>query len=329
MKIFITGGSGFIGGRLTERLIVENHDVTLLLRNLSSTLWVDSARVKIIPGDIFNTDSLIAGMKECDWVFHLAAHTGSWSEDPSLPYHVNVSGTLNVLEAALKSNIRKVVFTSTCGTLGYSENGETLDESSNNTTRFCTIYEETKAEAEKKAVEYCRKGLDVVIVNPSRIYGPGILTRGNSMTRIIKGYIRGTWRIVPGTGKSIGNYVFIDDVVEGHIMAAYKGVAGERYILGGENLSFSELFEIIADESGTIRKLVHLPLTVMKFLAGTMLFISKVFRLPPLITKEWLEKYMNDTIISSEKAIEQLGYRITPFRSGVKKTICWLKTLEK
>ena len=100
---------------------------------------------------------------------------------------------------------------------------------------FIHFMKETKAEAEKIALDYSKKGLDVVTVNPTRVYGPGKLTESNSMTKIVRLYISGLWRIIPGDGKSIGNYVFIDDVVEGHILAARFGRKGERYILGGEN----------------------------------------------------------------------------------------------
>jgi nucleoside-diphosphate-sugar epimerase len=282
--------------------------------------------VKIIKGDISDIQSLKAGMKGCDWVFHLAAFTGSWSKDPEIPFNVNVNGTINVLEASKVCGIKRVIFTSTCGTMGYSENGKVIDETTNTDPHLCTIYERTKAEAEKKALAYFRNGLDVVIVNPSRIYGPGLVTKGNSLTRIINLYIRGFWRIVPGTGKSVGNYVFIDDVVDGHIFAAFKGVPGERYILGGENLSFSKLFEIVGEAARKPRKMLYLPIGLMKTIANFMLIIPVIFQKPPLITREWLEKYNHDAVISSEKAIGQLGYRITPFSSGVKKTIDWLRS---
>jgi nucleoside-diphosphate-sugar epimerase len=120
--------------------------------------------------------------------------------------------------------------------------------------------------------------------------------------------------------------VFIDDVVDGHIFAAFKGVPGERYILGGENLSFSKLFEIVGEAARKPRKMLYLPIGLMKTIANFMLIIPVIFQKPPLITREWLEKYNHDAVISSEKAIGQLGYRITPFSSGVKKTIDWLRS---
>lgn len=326
MKIFLTGGSGFIGSRLTERLILENHEVTLLLRDPGKDLWFNRNKVKIIEGDLFDTDILIQGMQECELVFHLAAYTKPWSKDPSVPYRVNVTGTINILESALKTGVKRVVMTSSCGTLGYSESGSAVNELTVRNKPLFTTYEKTKEEAEQRALEFCSKGLDVVIVNPSRLYGPGSLTSGNSMTRIIRGYLRGTWRIVPGKGKAVGNYVFIDDVVDGHIKAALRGVSGEKYILGGENLSFTALFDTIGEESGRKRLMIHFPLSIMRAIIKIIGTGSRILGKLPVITEEWIEKYMKDAVISSDKAISRLDYKITPFRTGVGKTIDWLRT---
>lgn len=326
MKVFITGGTGFIGTRLTEKLISENNTVTLLARNPSTSAFAGDDRVTLLKGDLFNKSVLLEGMKDCDWVFHLAAYAKPSYKDPSQVTRVNVDGTVNVFEAALQSNVKKTVFTSTGGTMSFSHNGKPVDESTNPNPELHTLYEKTKADAEKIAVDYSKKGLDVVIVNPTRVYGPGKLTESNSLTKIITLYISGFWRIVPGDGKAIGNYVFIDDIVEGHILAAKYGRSGERYILGGENHSFCDLFAIIGNEAGKKRILVNLPAGLMKGIIGLSVFFSKIARTPPALTMDWLDKYLNNWIMSSEKAIEELGYKVTPLNTGVSKTIQWLKT---
>jgi farnesol dehydrogenase len=146
------------------------------------------------------------------------------------------------------------------------------------------------------------------------------------MTKIIRLYISGLWRIIPGNGKSIGNYVFIDDVVEGHILAARFGRSGERYILGGENHSFLSLFDIIGETSGKRRILVNLPAGLMKRIIKGVIFMSKISGSPPAITMDWLDKYLNNWIMSSNKASMELGYKITPLYEGVSRKIQWLKT---
>jgi farnesol dehydrogenase len=146
------------------------------------------------------------------------------------------------------------------------------------------------------------------------------------MTKIIGLYISGLWRIIPGNGKSIGNYVFIDDVIEGHIQAARFGRSGERYILGGENHSFRGLFDIIGETAGKKRILINFPAGLMKGIIKGFMFISKISGSPPVITIDWLDKYLNNWIMSSNKASIELGYKITPLSEGVSRTIQWLKT---
>ena len=324
MKIFITGGTGFIGTRLTEKLVEENNEVILLLRSASVPEFPGNDKVKFVRGDIFDEKALTEGMAGCDWVFHMAAFTKPWSKDPSAAFRTNVTGTINVLDAATRSNIKKVVITSTGGTMSYSHDGKPVNESTNPDPEYHTLYEKTKAEAEKISTLYSKKGLKVVIVNPTRVYGPGKLSKSNSLTKIIKLYISGFWRILPGNGESIGNYVYIDDVVNGHILAASSGRNGERYILGGEDLSFRELFGIIGKVSGKKRRVFRLSFTFLKIVIRLSTMFSKIAGTPPVITKDWLDKYMNDWIMSSNKAIKELGYKITPFSEGVALTIKWL-----
>jgi nucleoside-diphosphate-sugar epimerase len=324
MKIFITGGTGFIGRRLTEKLVSLGHEVILLLRDPAKAASYDNGKVQYILGDIFNREALIKGMAGCDLVFHMAAYTKPGSADPSIPYKINVTGTVNVLETATACHVKKIVLTSTGGTMGYSQNGNPVNELTNSEPQFNTIYEKTKFEAERIATEYSDRGIDIVIVNPTRVYGPGILSKSNSLTKLIKLYISGLWRILPGSGKSIGNYVYINDVVDGHILAARSGIKGERYILGGENLTFRELFDITGEISGKKRVLFPLPSVIMKVIIKSALFISWITGKPPFITSGWLDKYMNDWIMSSDKAVNELGYRITPFRTGVAETITWI-----
>lgn len=327
MKVFVTGGTGFIGARLTEKLIESDHEVTLLARNPSMVPYAGNEKVTILKGDLSDRDLLKKGMKSCDWVFHMAAYAKPSYKDPSVVTGINVDGTVNVFEAALESGVRKVVFTSTAGTMSYSHDGMPVDEETNKNPELHTLYEKTKAEAEKIAVDYTAKGLDVVIVNPTRVYGPGRLSESNSVTRIIKLYMSGLWRINPGDGSSTGNYVYVDDVAEGHILAARHGRGGERYILGGENHSFSRLFDTIGTAAGKKRILVKLPAGLMKAIVKIITFFSGIFRISPPITRDFLDKYLRDWIMSSDKAVRELGYRITPLSEGVSKTIEWLKTI--
>lgn len=326
MRIFITGGTGYIGTRLTEKLAVQGNEVVILARDPDKCIKLNN--VTSVRGDILNEAALRKGSTGCELVFHMAAFTKPWSKDRTLPFKTNVTGTRNVIEAAIGAGARKIVITSTGGTMGWSRNGKPVDESTNQPAEYHTDYEKTKAAAENMAIEYCRNGIDITIVNPTRVFGPGLISKSNILTFIIKKYLAGKWRIMPGDGKSIGNYVFVDDVVDGHILAGKYGRSGERYILGGENLSFSEVAQIISEETGIRKKLVPFPFSVMRIISGISTVYSGVFRAAPFLTREWIDKYSKDWIISSDKAVAELGYRITPFRTGVSETIRWIKTEE-
>jgi farnesol dehydrogenase len=325
MKYFITGITGFIGSNLARYLLAGGHQVNALVRNPEDTGSLNHPNLHLFKGDLQNKWVLFDGMEDCDVVFHLAAYAKPWSKDPATFHKINVEGTVNVFEAAKKTGVGKVVFTSSAATMSPSKGNFPTDESTPRHEPFFNEYEATKSEAESIAENFAAGGLQVVIVNPSRVYGPGPITPSNSVTRMICGYCRGTWKIIPGDGKKIGNYVFIDDVINGYMLAADKGRSGERYILGGENLSFDDLFSTIGKVSGIHHKMIHLPLFVMHCAARFMEWQNKITGIPPAITTSWVVKYLHDWSMSSAKAERELGYHITSLEEGVRKTIEWLK----
>jgi nucleoside-diphosphate-sugar epimerase len=325
MKYFMTGITGFIGSNLARQLATDGHQVNALIRSKIPDDLKDLKGISFFNGDLFDLPVLDDAMKGCQVAFHLAALAKPWAKDPLEFTRINVQGAVNVFEAALKAGVGKVVFTSSAATMSPSNSAECTDEDTPRSIPLFNEYETTKAEAERMAREYCLKGLPVVIVNPSRVFGPGPLNTSNSTTKMIAGYVQGNWRIIPGDGQKIGNYVFIDDVVYGHLLAAQKGRAGERYILGGDNLSFDEFFLKIGKVAGRRRSMVHLPLIIMKTGARLMELQNKLTGIPPLITAPWVKKYLNHWSLSSGKAVRELGYTITPFETGVKKTLEWLE----
>jgi nucleoside-diphosphate-sugar epimerase len=328
MKYFMTGITGFIGSNLARQLATDGHSVNAIIRNTLAPEFENHPNIHLFKGDLQDTAVLRKAMEDCEVVFHLAAFAKPWSKDPEEPHRINVEGTINVFEAALANGVKKVVFTSSAATMSPSEGRLASDESTPRRMPFFNAYEVTKAKAEQIAKDYCGKGLHVVIVNPSRVYGPGPLNPSNSVTRMIVGYYKGTWRIIPGNGTKIGNYVFIDDVVHGHLLAAQKGKAGERYILGGQNITFEELFRIIGKVTGKYHRMLHLPLVVMTVAAKFLEFQNLLTGIPPAITADFVKKYLVHWSLSSDKAITELGYRFTPFEEGVSKTLEWLRSEE-
>ncbi|MFN8240826.1 MAG: SDR family oxidoreductase [Bacteroidales bacterium] len=323
MKYFVTGATGYIGEMLVRNLVKDGHQVHCLYRNPLKTKYIEQENVTLFKGDILDRESLKRAARGCSGLFHTAAFTGIKGSDKEI-YELNVTGTKNVLDAALEAGISEVVLTSTTGVIGPSS-GTVVNESTARSARYFIKYEETKAAGEKVALEYIPRGLNIRIVNPSRVYGPGQFSDSNGVTRMILLYIKGRWRIIPGNGKSIGNYVYIDDVVSGHMLAMQKGKCGERYILGGENADFNEFFRIVSEISGRKQVMFRLPLPVMLAAAGTMEFISALTRTAPFVTRGLVRRYNHNWESSSGKAIRELGYSPRSLREGVASTISWLK----
>ena len=204
-------------------------------------------------------------------------------------------------------------------------NGNLNTEDKQFTGNHFTHYDRSKDMAEAKVREYIEKGLEAVIVNPSRVYGPGILSRSNAVTKIISLYIRGKWRIIPGNGLCIGNYVYVDNVVDCHISAMHKGRTGERYLAGGENLSFNDFFETLSRVSGVKYRMFLLPFDLIMMIARIIQFTSNITGWPPAITPAFVRRYNNNWALSSEKAIQELEYKPGTIEEGLKKTIEWIK----
>jgi len=327
MKILITGATGFIGKTLTQKLAEDGHMVHAMYRSEEKAKTIEHRNVRLFKGDITDYSSLESAMGSCEVVFHMAAYAKVWAKDSATFNRINVQGTVNVLDAALREGVRKIVFTSSAGVFGPSVNGIVTEKTERKISYF-NEYEIAKALAEEKISEYINRGLDIVVVNPTRVYGPGILNESNGITKMIKKYSEGKFRWIPGNGKSIGNYVYVDDVVEGHILALEKGKSGERYILGGNNVSFNSFFEQLAAASGKNQRMIKLPLPLMQAIAYFLSLRAKVFGIPPLITPPWVKRYVHNWEVSSEKAIYELGYEITPLDVGLKKTLGWLKEEE-
>ncbi|MBI4429215.1 MAG: NAD-dependent epimerase/dehydratase family protein [Ignavibacteriales bacterium] len=322
MRILVTGGTGYIGSKLVERLVQQGERVNVLGFPADQEFSFPLEQVCFFVGDVLNQSLLDRAMQRCDRVFHLAAYARNWSKDVKTFFRVNVDGTRAVLDTAIKNNIRKVVCTSTNLTFGPS-NGKAVDESAKRQPVFYTPYERSKFIAEQLVRSYVRKGLHVVMVNPTRVFGPGALVESNAVTKMMKWYTEGKWRLILGDGRAVGNYVFVDDVVQGHLLAMEYGKAGENYILGGENLSFNEFFATLAELSGK-RRMIHLSAALAMVYARFERFLAQRFSHHPVISPGWAQTFLANWANSTTKAESELGYRPTPAREAMRKTLEWL-----
>lgn len=333
--LFVTGATGFIGVRLVEALVARGHRIRALSRRERPEPppgmgWSDGGplaheRVEIVRGDVTDLDSLRRGMEGCTHVFSLAGLAQNWAPRRAMYWEVNRQGMLNVFQAAREQGAARIVWTSTSVTFGPSPPGEVIDESTPRITpEFFTDYEHSKADAEADALRLAREGLPVVIVNPTRVFGPGHLHEGNAVAQLIDDYDRGLFPFLPAGGRHVGSWAFVDDVVEGHILAMVRGRIGERYILGGDLASLREFFRTVGQVTGRRRRQAPIPPFVPLGLSWLLKKRAEWFGVHPQITPGWVRTFVRDWAHSSDKAQRELGYQPTPLAEAIRITYEWL-----
>ena len=262
MKALVTGGTGFLGANLAAGLIDRGWQVRVLRRSTSPLDAVKDLNVEHAVGDVLEPDSLPAAMDGLDVVFHTAAISLYWRYKPDVIYKVNVDGTRCVLEAAEQAGVRRVVFTSSAAAVGFVKDRLATEDDPFNQLPGQFPYGHSKWLAEEIARGAAKNGQDVTIVNPSIIVGPRDINW--NFGSVIKEVIR---RRAPGVPPGGANFIAVEDVVAGHIAAAEKGRPGERYILGGENLTHRQVADIVAHVVGVRPPRWNIPRGLIPLLA--------------------------------------------------------------
>ncbi len=323
--ILITGASGYVGGRLIQAIDPTKYRVIALYSNTPLPKHLTKLpHVSPLQVNLTNPDQVKRALIGVDQVFHLAAYAKMWAKNPSTFYRVNVEGTQWLLDAAVMHGVERVVFTSTAGTFGPQTSSTPISENTQPTAPPFTEYERTKSLALDMAFSYTNT-LDVIAVSPTRVYGPGTMSQSNAVTHILERYRKGRFRFLPGNGKSIGNYAYVDDVVNGHLLALSKGKSGENYILGGENLSFVDLFTLMGEVTGNPRSVFPLPLPLLNASAQFMDWRATKFGMEPAILPEFVKKYMHHWETDISKAKRELGYEVTPALEALGITFNWIQ----
>lgn len=325
-KIFITGATSSIGMHLVQLLLTEEVTLHLLVRSKKKCVRFQHPRIVLFEGDLHAIETINQAMKGCDQVYHLAANASVWLKKSGDYFNVNVEGTRNVLDVACSNKIKKVVVTSSAGVYGPSISSPIYEQKAREID-FFNEYESSKALAELLVHRYVvEKGLNAVIVSPTRVYGPILYGPVTSTTLLIDKYVNGSWRIYPGTGNEIGNYAYIEDVAFGHILAMNNGKKGHHYILGGENCNYVDFYKSLSDVSTIHRTMFRVPNWIQLSVAWFQLTRAKILGVPPAITPKWLAKGKYNWEVNCSKAQNELGYSITPLEIGLSKTV---KSLQK
>jgi len=320
MKILITGATGYVGSQLVKQLIEQREEINILVRDIYSIHIPAGKNINVFKGDITDQESISKAIKGCKQVYHCAAVAKFSMADRNILFSTNVNGTRNILEASLKTNIQKLVFTSSAAVFGPSLTTP-LTETDSRIEAFESDYDISKHQAEKLVHEFVAKGLNAVIVNPSRVYGPGPATYSNAVNRMIQKFLDKKMLLFPNIGKYISNYCYIDDVVNGHLLAMQKAKAGENYILGGENISYDKLINSIIKYADLKNYILKVPVSFAKKFASLSVFLNKDSELTPSL----ITRFAKHRMLKCEKAIKELGYHITTFDEGIKTTIDYLK----
>ena len=325
MKIFITGATGYIGTSLVHKLADEGHELNLLVRSKNNSGHLKRKGVTLYYGDILNKYALDLAMQGCCQVYHLAALAKVWIKNPNNYFDINLLGTKNVLEAARKNGIQKMVFCSTAGVYGASLKQEITEESLR-TYDFSNEYESSKALAESLVKDYIIKNkMHIVIASPTRVYGPSRFHPPTLVNLMISKYLEGKWKVLPGNGRTAGNYVYIDDVVQGMVLCMENGRNGNTYLLAGENHSMRSFFNTLAHISGKYHVLYKIPLWLVNIAAYVQFSLAELFSIEPSFTHKWLSKTRYDWKVAGKKAVQSLGLRQTTLEDGLKKTVNWLR----
>lgn len=320
MKILITGATGYIGHQLACKLAVEGEQINILVRDVHAVHLPENKNIHVFKGDITDPASIDIAIKGCSQVYHCAAVAKFSLDDKDALFAINVKGTKNILAASLANTVEKLVFTSSAAVLGPSLTTP-LTEKDERIEPFESDYDLSKHLAEIQVQEFVRKGLDAVIVNPSRVYGPGPDTYSNAVNRMVEKLLDKRMFLFPDIGNYVTNYCYIDDVVNGHIMAMQKGRSGENYILGGENISYETLLKSVIKYAGTKKHILKIPVSFAKAFAYLSGFFNKDAELSPAL----ITRFAKHRMLNNEKAVKDLGYYITPFDKGIQTTIDYLK----
>lgn len=322
MKALVTGATGFVGGAVARALVRAGQEVRVLTRSDADLQNLEGLPVERIAGDLRDPASLKQALQGCRHLYHVAAHYALWAKDPSIFYDVNVTGTVNLLEAAREVGTERIVYCSTIGAIGLPpDGGPGTEETPVSLSQMAGHYKRSKYLAEQEVLRLAKEGLPVVIVNPSAPVGEGDV-KPTPTGQVIVDFMKGRMPAYIETGMNI---VDVDDVAEGHLLAMQKGRQGERYILGCKNLLLREVFDILSRITGRKAPALKLPRLAVLPLAYLNHWLANVTGRPPRIPLEGVKmaKYMMHYDCS--KAIRELGIPQTSPDVAIEKAVRWFK----
>ena len=322
MRALVTGATGFVGAAVAKALVAAGWQVRVLVRSGSDRGNLQPLAVQIVEGELADTGSLERALEGCDGLFHVAADYRLGTRDPRPLYRTNVEGTRNILGAARTVGVPRIVYTSSVATVGIPADGAPGDERTPVILgNMIGHYKRSKYLAEEVAREAARAGLSVVIVNPSTPVGPGDI-KPTPTGQLVLDAACGRMPAYVDTGLNI---VHVDDVAAGHLMAFERGHAGERYILGGEDMSLQTILAQIAGLTGRKPPRIRLPYGVVLPMAYLAEGFAKLSGRTGRLTLEGVRMSRKRMFFSSDKAVRDLGYRWRPPQEAFADALRWFR----
>ena len=323
MRAFVTGATGFLGSHVARALAEQGAQLRLLVRPTSDLRNIADLNADRIAGDLRDPASFENALQGCDALFHVAADYRLWVRDPEQMYRSNVEGTRALLECAKKSGVRRVVYTSSVATMGFGSNGDVADEESPASLGdMIGPYKRSKFMAEQVAFEAAHGGLDVVVVNPTTPVGERDI-KPTPTGRIVLDFLKRKFPAYVDTGL---NLVDATECARGHIQAFEKGRSGERYILGGENLTLKQILDRLGAITGLKSPSVKLPY-VFALATGVVdeMITGRLLGREPRATIDAVRMGRKMMFVSSGKAERELGWRPMPVDGALRRAVDWFR----
>lgn len=323
MKSLVTGASGFLGSAVMHCLLNAGHEVRVLVRQKSNRLNLENLPIEISEGDLRDASSLKAAVAGCDNLFHVAADYRLWVPDPKTMYDINVTGTQNLVLSAMEAGVTRIVYTSSVATLGLNQDGTPANENTPSSLETITgHYKRTKFLAEQAIQELIHlHKLPIIIVNPSTPIGPRDV-RPTPTGRIVLDTLLGKMPAYVNTGLNIAH---VDDIAYGHLLALTHGKIGERYILGGDDMTLLQILQTVDEINGKHVNRLNLPVKMMLPIGWMMEKIALITNIEPRATVDSIRMASNIMFFSSEKAKNDLGYQYRPAAEAFQDAVVWFK----
>ena len=319
MRVFVTGGTGFIGSHVVRSLLQEGYQVTALVRPDSNLSNLQGLAVDIVKGDL-NNPNIWEQMQGCEYLFHVAAHYSLWQKDRDLLYINNVEGTRNILAAAEKAGLERTVYTSSVAAIGVGKLGQVVDETYQSPVeKLVGDYKKSKFLAEQVAISAVNQGQDIVIVNPSSPIGP-LDIKPTPTGDIILRFLRREMPAYVDTGL---NFIDVRDVAKGHLLALEKGKSGDRYILGHQNLSLKQLLEQLSQITNLPAPQTSIPAWIPLTVAWVEEKILAPLGKTPTVPIDGVRMAQQPMYYDASKAIRELGLPQSPLNVALKDAVDW------